>query len=576
MRRLAWFWLLPMTLCLVLADEGPAPHRHDLAPVWKGSLVQSWRYLASDDPAFADPMFSDGDLPVVVADGTAVAAPEGVVWFRRDVLLEGTLGETQFLGLYLEEQPVAYELYWNGRLLDQNGRVAASREEERPGTLLGYHAIPREASSPGRHLLAVRLSCHALPDLYRLPAVEIGTLNHFRGRQTDAYYLKLINLGIWFLAFALCVALFLGGRRHAAILWFTLFCMAVMGEIIGYLWLSFFPHPITHLPWKNAFYTWLPGINAFLLHVFFLSNFNIGERRRHLAIMVAVVGVSTGLGLPLSPFWYPLGLVIWQGTQRVPGAWPAALGLAGITLYFQGFGQVLSPSYSLVLILFLFCMTLSMSLQIQARERAHRQAEMRSARLETQLLKKNIQPHFLMNTLLSIISWIEDQPSRAIAMVRALADEFRIIDRISAEPLVPLAEELELCRAHLAIMGGRKDADYQLDVVCVGEEPAVPPLLLHTLIENALTHAFAPGESGTFSLHITEEARRCLVVLANGGSLLQQSDDVLGEEGVGLRYVRARLEESFPGGWSLVYGMEAARWVVRLSFPAGVRVPRSD
>ena len=57
--------------------------------------------------------------------------------------------------------------------------------------------------------------------------------------------------------------------------------------------------------------------------------------------------------------------------------------------------------------------------------RRRQESELRSARLELELLKKHIQPHFLLNSLNSVIAWLEEEPSTAVRLVNALAEELR-------------------------------------------------------------------------------------------------------------------------------------------------------
>ena len=68
----------------------------------------------------------------------------------------------------------------------------------------------------------------------------------------------------------------------------------------------------------------------------------------------------------------------------------------------------------------------SLALLCDERRRAQA-AQLAAARLELELLKKNIQPHFLLNTLATIMETIEEGPKTAAALVESLAGEFRIL-----------------------------------------------------------------------------------------------------------------------------------------------------
>ncbi len=172
-----------------------------------------------------------------------------------------------------------------------------------------------------------------------------------------------------------------------------------------------------------------------------------------------------------------------------------------------------------------------------------------------------------MNTLLSMISWIELNPPKAKKLIQALADEFRLINKISAQKEIRLAEEIDLCWTHLQLMGYQLDASYKLDSENLPLNASVPPMIFHTLIENGLTHSFQTGENGNFKISCTSELSRIVYRIQNNGSLLKKvaiADQQKYPEGLGLKYIKARLEESYPGKWELNYGENSNGWETTL------------
>src|SRR5262249_47651749 len=133
-------------------------------------------------------------------------------------------------------------------------------------------------------------------------------------------------------------------------------------------------------------------------------------------------------------------------------------------------------------------LTAAVALNVRDERRKAREVQLAAARLEIELLKKNIQPHFLLNTLATLVEVIEREPKTAVTPIQALAGEFRILARVSGEKLIPLAQEIELCRAHLDVMSLRKGAACALRVTGARDDDPVPPALIHTLVENGLTH----------------------------------------------------------------------------------------
>jgi len=217
--------------------------------------------------------------------------------------------------------------------------------------------------------------------------------------------------------------------------------------------------------------------------------------------------------------------------------------------------------------LYLACNILSIGQKIRRQTREYEAIRLQSQRLESELLKKSIQPHFIMNTLNSIQAWYSRDTATAGRLISALADEFYLINRISGAREIPLDEEIHLCRRHLELMGYRREAQYQLVVEGDTAHEAIPPMVLHTLIENGLTHAFEPQENGIFHLVFSRENGERHLRLRNGGSLLKEEKNALRggvEDGMGLKYVRARLEESYSGRWQLNCLLQEGIWEVHI------------
>ena len=196
---------------------------------------------------------------------------------------------------------------------------------------------------------------------------------------------------------------------------------------------------------------------------------------------------------------------------------------------------------------------ISLSLQIRVARRTYQEALLTSARLETQLLKKHIQPHFMMNTLTAAMEWVERDPPSAVRFIGALAVEMRSLFTASGRSLITLSEELAMCRAHLETQAFRTGQNHDLTVEGEEEGVQVPPAVFLTLLENGLTHGLPDRR---YHFHIT---------VAEGGAHFcfdvdQQERDGYGNEGAGTRYIKARLEESYPGRWRYHAGLEGSIW----------------
>jgi LytS/YehU family sensor histidine kinase len=204
------------------------------------------------------------------------------------------------------------------------------------------------------------------------------------------------------------------------------------------------------------------------------------------------------------------------------------------------------------------CTSFSISMQFARKEKSEREAQLRSARLENELLKKNINPHFILNTLTSIIVWLRKDSNSAIKLIEALAEEFRMINQISALKQIPINQEIDLCKTHLKIMSYRKGADYKMETLNIEESDNIPPMIFHTLVENGLTHGYENKTGGTFKLQRVKKSDCVQYILSNDGDF--NSEDSKNSTGFGLRYIKSRLEESYPNRWIVNSNKSAQGW----------------
>jgi LytS/YehU family sensor histidine kinase len=160
-------------------------------------------------------------------------------------------------------------------------------------------------------------------------------------------------------------------------------------------------------------------------------------------------------------------------------------------------------------------------------------------------------------------------------MIGSLAEEFRLLSEISDRRMIPMRDELRSCRLHLDLMSGRKGRRYELVTEGVDPEALVPPSIFHTLVENALTHGGARAETTLIlrarrdgaSVHYTFDAPRGAQPAADPPIEERPVEERPVEEKTGLRYVRARLRESFGGDWSLRHGPVQGLWRTEIAMP---------
>jgi sensor histidine kinase YesM len=211
--------------------------------------------------------------------------------------------------------------------------------------------------------------------------------------------------------------------------------------------------------------------------------------------------------------------------------------------YTRGIAQsVLLYSTVVLAVLALDHARLAKAREVQA---AQLESDLARARLET--LRRQLQPHFLFNTLNTISELIETDPPRAGAMVTRLGDLLRRSLEESGQPLIPLSAELEFVRLYTEIEQERFESwlSVEHDVDAAAFPAQVPPMILQPLVENAIKHGIAPsGKQGVITIraHLTEAKRLQLEVRDNGVGVRPNGN---GGWGIGLGATRERLIHIF-------------------------------
>lgn len=134
-----------------------------------------------------------------------------------------------------------------------------------------------------------------------------------------------------------------------------------------------------------------------------------------------------------------------------------------------------------------------------------------------QALQARIRPHFLFNSLNAVLSLIRTQPKQAETALEDMADLFRVLMADNRE-LVPLAQEIALCRQYLALEKLRLDERLGIEWIIEDMPPdaLIPPLLLQPLIENAVYHGIEPLPSGgTITIQIYTQQNAIHLILSN-------------------------------------------------------------
>jgi two-component system, LytTR family, sensor kinase len=178
----------------------------------------------------------------------------------------------------------------------------------------------------------------------------------------------------------------------------------------------------------------------------------------------------------------------------------------------------------------------------------YRDGQLRAAQLEAgltrarlQLLKTQLQPHFLFNTLNAISALVHVDVEAADCMLARLGDLLRLALEDFGVHEASLARELEIARSYLEIEQARLGPRLRVrwDIAADLGDAVVPTFLLQPLIENAVRHGIAPRtEPGHIDIRIRRTGAELHLEVRDDGPGLPAAGAV---EGVGLANTRARL-----------------------------------
>jgi len=519
-------------------------------PVFKRHSTQ---YRIGDQPEWADK-----ELDMEKWHRRPSIIPKGqVFWSRTKVDILKAPKAFQPFGLKLEVYG-EYEVFWDGVLIGKNGNPGEEDKYPPEGELWTTFHIPIQLTTKGQHVMALRLSNYYYPDHVGIYDLKINYNNALlTERLIQNAYMHLFA-GAFLVAAIYCFFLFLGNKKEYLMLIFSLSCLLFFGLTMTHFVRTTLPiHYSLHVLRLEVITGLMFGI-SFLIPLYFSKQFPFPNRKIILGIYTAILLYLflekhsafdyTILRMIISLLVLSLAIAIYGVYQRAKGALLVLTTLL-LCLFISStfsFNLGLFIGFSLILLNMLYLL----SIRIKEQRLAYETSLVQSTRLKLELVKKNIQPHFLMNTLTSLMDWVEEAPKKGVFFIEALAKEFDLFNQIENEKLIPIAQETALCRTHLEIMEYRKEINYTWEEEGIDLEEKVPPAMLHTLLENGITHSLPLKENNIkFKLIFESTDDYKSYTFLTFANIASQTP--VKEEGTGLKYIKARLAESYGTKWDL-------------------------
>ena len=239
------------------------------------------------------------------------------------------------------------------------------------------------------------------------------------------------------------------------------------------------------------------------------------------------------------------------GFFLVSGVLEWLLGVAtGMTSRSQFWSTLLSECVETRLLAFLAIVALGWSSRFFALYRTrHLHAsdlEARLAKTHLQVLKMQLQPHFLFNTLNTIAELVHTEPLAADQMITRLGRLLRLSLDHASHQVIPLRQEADFLRVYVEIEQVRFQDRLQVvwDLSADTLDAAVPTLLWQPVLENAIRHGVTPlAGRGRVVIASRREAEDLILEIRDNGQGLPPGGAP--REGVGLRNVRERVEQLY-------------------------------
>lgn len=286
----------------------------------------------------------------------------------------------------------------------------------------------------------------------------------------------------------------------------------------------------------------------------------VEHRRAGQVVAVAAAGVATAVLLGwlgtelrhrLTPFGGPPGpgrapglpgsgldtppAVAWRGGRPGPPIWFGMLN--ALVLYLGVLAAGLARAYA---------RRYQARREEAARREARLEGQLAEARLEA--LRRQLDPHFLFNTLNAVSALVERDPRGVRRMIARLGELLRHSFERGGEAEVPLRDELALLGRYVDIMQVRfqgrlafetRAADATLDAL-------VPSMIVQPLVENAITHGVERATGpGRVVVDVNVEGAELVLRVSDDGPGLDAAPNATRRQGVGLRNTVARLEQLY-------------------------------
>lgn len=488
------------------------------------------------------------------------------------------LPEGAVIGLRAYTFSSAYRMYINDKLVAQNGEVATNALEEageyRPQAI--YFSLP----APEFDIIVQVSNFHyARAGFWYAPF--IGGPFGIRSLDNGMLEQEAFLLGALAIVSMLFMTVYLLRRELRYSLYFACLCLlaGVTLDIAGQLILpGFFPgidFGLLVLIWYSS-YVWLVFFLLSYMHELFRSRFSAVVVRVYLVLSAAFQALFlltserfyTGFAqvIDLAEIAGILCAIIIAVIGIKLGQKGGLLNIAGMAVVFAAYihddlywmNLISAPFGELTYAALFIYIFLQMIVQAK---RIRDYFDQKTA-AELSFLQAQIKPHFLYNTINTVVSISRYDADQARELLKDFGNYLRrSFDFKDLSQSVPLKNEIELAKAYADIEKARFEERLQINFdICDDLEVQVPILMLQPVIENAVNHGILPKpEGGRVDVSVRRDKRFLVFRVKDNGIGMEEGEPDLSKKretgkGVGLANINGRLKKLYGEGLSIVSG----------------------
>ncbi len=195
--------------------------------------------------------------------------------------------------------------------------------------------------------------------------------------------------------------------------------------------------------------------------------------------------------------------------------------------------------------------------------------QLESSKQEAELnnLKSQLNPHFMFNSLNNIRALIDEDPLLAKNSVSELSNLLRASLNTSRKSLIPLKEELSIVKDYLNLEKIRYEdrLTVKMNIEKSSRSFLIPPLLIQTLVENAIKHGISKLKNGgEISVSTFIKNKLLEIIIINDGEYIPPMKK---HTGLGIKNSKKRIELIYGGNYSFTIKNKNAQVITQINIP---------